>query len=208
MEENHLKVKVKEALFQKQHFTNRKKERMLENILLAHYGKNKKKRNVTLEWIGIVTCIALFIITTLSVTGVSLDAPKIQEASHLEKNAPYVSAAYMKRASEIAHRDLEIIDVTYFSKDSTVYLDLIVSDTLSEQKMKEVASEYLAVLSHLYQTDNNYTNDLWNYYHVELTLKGDSDYPTMSYFDDVDESFYLKGTKRKKDKDIQWYSSS
>ena len=208
MEENHLKTRVKEALFHKQHFTSRKKERMLENILLAHYSKNKKKRNLTLEWIGIVACIALFIITTLSVTGVPLDAPKIQEASLLEKNAPYVSAAYMKRASEIAHRDLEIIDVTYFSKDSTVYLDLMVSETLSEQKMKEVATEYLAVLSHLYQTDNNNTNDLWNYYNVELTLKGDSDYPTMAYFDEVDESFYLKGSKSKKDNKIQWYSSS
>lgn len=205
MEENQLKTKVKETLFQKQHFTSRKKERMLENILLAHYGKNKKKRNVTLEWIGIVACIALFVITTLSVTGVSLDAPKTQEASLLEKNAPYVSAAYMKRASEIAHRDLEIIDVNYFSKDSTVYLDLIVSETLSEHKMKEVASEYLAVLSHLYQTDNNYTNDLWNYYNVELTLKGDSDYPTMTYFDEVDESYYLKGSKSKKNLTIQWY---
>ena len=207
MEENHLKEKVKESLFQKQHFTNRKKERILENILLSHYGNNKKKRNLMLEWVGIVTCISLFVIATLSATGVSLDAPKIQEGSLDQNEAPYVSAAYLKRASEIAHRDLDIIDVTYFSMDSTVYLDLMVSDTLSEQKMKDLATEYLGVLSHLYQTENENINDIWNYYHVEVTMKGDSDYPSIPYLEEADESYYLKGSKNKQDTTIQWYST-
>jgi hypothetical protein len=208
MEEKQLREKVKESLFQKQHLTNRKKERMLENILLAHYGNNKKKRNLMLEWMGIVACISLFVIATLSVTGISLNAPEIQEGSLDQIEAPYVSAAYLKRASEIAHRDLDIIDATYFSIDSTVYLDLMVYDTLSEEKMKDLATEYLGVLSHLYQTENEDINDIWNYYHVEVTIKGDSDYPSIAYFDEADESYYLKGSKRKKDTAIQWYSTS
>ncbi|WP_165999815.1 hypothetical protein [Bacillus sp. Cs-700] len=208
MEEKQLREKVKESLFQKQHFTNRKKERMLENILLAHYGNNKKKRNLMLEWMGILACISLLVIATVSVTGISLDSPEIHEGSLDQNEAPYISAAYLKRASEIAHRDLDISDAIYFSIDSTVYLDLMVSDKLSEQKMKELATEYLGVLSHLYQTENEGINDIWNHYHVEVTIKGDREYPSTAYFDEADESYYLKGSKRKKETTIQWYSTS
>ncbi|MDO6656615.1 hypothetical protein [Anaerobacillus sp. 1_MG-2023] len=207
MNQNRLKEKVKESLFIKEQLTERKKERIMENILIAHYADHKKKRSTFLEMVGFAVCLALLMTVTLTVIDSDLDPP-IKEASNQLQEAPYVSAAYMKRASEIAQRDLDILDVTYFSMDKTIYLDIMVSDSFSNKKMKELTIQYLEVLSHLYQSKNDQLGEIWDYYHLEITIKPNSDYPSLAFMDEEDNTFFLKGSKRIKEASMSWSSPS
>ncbi len=207
MNQNRLKEKVKESLFIKEQLTERKKERIMENILIAHYADHKKKRSTFLEMVGFAVCLALLMTVTLTVIDSDLDPP-IKEASNQLQEAPYVSAAYMKRASEIAQRDLDILDVTYFSMDKTIYLDIMVSDSFLNKKMKELTIQYLEVLSHLYQSKNDQLGEIWDYYHLEITIKPNSDYPSLAFMDEEDNTFFLKGSKRIKEASMSWSSPS
>ncbi len=208
MKQNRLKEKVKESLFLKEHLTERKKERIMENILIAHYADHKKKRSTFLELVGFAVCLALLLTITLTVIDIDLNPPIKHEASNHQQEAPYVSAAYMKRASEISHRELDIRDVTYFSMDKTIYLDIMVSDSFSNKKMKELTIQYLEVLSHLYQLKNDQLGEIWDYYNLEITIKPNSDYPSLAYIDEEDSTFFLKGSKRIKEESMSWSSPS
>lgn len=205
MNDNNWNKEVKRVLFDKEHFTERRKEKILENILIQHYTSGKKKRNAALEWIGIVACILLLMTTTIHVTNIARDDAPKQKASQDE--VPYVSAAYMKRATEIAQRETEIINVSYFSQDSNVHLELMIPDSLSDKKMKELAIGYLKLVSQLYKMENESLGELWKYYNLDIMIKPNSDYASLNYIDQEDNSFYLKGSKQAGDSKIDWIST-
>ncbi|MBN8209178.1 hypothetical protein JI666_10520 [Bacillus sp. NTK071] len=208
MEDNKWNSEVKRVLFDKEHLTERTKEKMLESILIQHYSSGKKRGNQVLEWLGIAACILLLITTTIYVTKIDREDIAKQEASVSDAKVPYVSAAYMKRATEIAQRETDITNVTYFSKGSNIHIEVMIEDTLSDKKMKELAVDYLKLLSQLYKMENDSLGELWKYYNIDIIIKSNSDYVSLNYFDEEDSSFYLKGSKEAGDSTIDWISAT
>ncbi|MGA9290624.1 MAG: hypothetical protein WBV93_20010 [Anaerobacillus sp.] len=208
MDHKKLRIDVKKALFQKEHFPKRNKERMLENILIHHYSSRKKHRNHVMEWIGIVACIVLLITTTIHVTGIEIWSIDTEEASNLSTEVPYVSAAYMKRATEIARRESKITDVSYFSRDSNMHLEIMVPDSLSDKEMKKLAENYLKLVSHLYRMENHQLGDLWNEYKLDIVIKSSNEYVSLNYVEEEDSFFFLKGSKEREESKIDWLSTS
>ncbi|WP_270182531.1 hypothetical protein [Alkalihalobacillus sp. CinArs1] len=203
METNDMKKKVKNVMFQKQHFTEAKKEKMLDNILIEHYSRRPRKKSMVLEWVGLVACLLLLITTTIQLTGTDMWFPENNSAEE-NIDSPYISAAYMKRSTEIAKRDTDIMDVTYFAKGSTLHLELMVPDSMTEEKMKEAANSYLTLLSHLYIEEYNGLGDLWKYYSVDIIITAENEYAIQNYLGGENSAILLKGTKGRDDTRINW----
>ncbi|MCA0989090.1 hypothetical protein [Guptibacillus algicola] len=208
MKTNDLKKQVKRSLFQKEHFTEAKKEKMLENILIQHYSGRPRRKSMVLEWVGIVACLLLLVTTTFQLTGTEMWFPTSNNSAEEALDSPYISAAYMKRSTEIAKRDTDILDVTYFAKGTTLHLELMVPETLSEAKMKEAANTYLTLLSHLYIEEYNGLGDLWRYYSVDIIITAENEYVIQNYFDENQDAILLKGTKAREDTSINWNSTN
>ena len=208
MDQKKMRNDVKKALFHKEHFTERKKERMLENILIHHYSPRKKQRNYVMEWIGIFACIVLLITTTIHVTGVEHWSLDKEEASKVPTEVQYVSAAYMKRATEIARRESKITNVTYFSRDSKMHLEIMVPDSLSDGEMKNLAENYLKLVAYLYKMENKQLGELWDNYNLDIVMKSSNEYVSLNYMDEEDSFFFLKGSKERGESKIEWLSTS
>ncbi|WP_377891280.1 hypothetical protein [Alkalihalobacillus sp. R86527] len=208
METKDMKKQVKSAMFQKEHFTEAKKEKMLENILIQHYSRRPRKKSMVLEWVGIAACLLLLVTTTFQLTGTEMWFPTNNNSAEEERDSPSINAAYMKRSTEIAKRDTDILNVTYFAKGRTLHLELMVPETMSEAKMKESAKIYLKLLSHLYIEEYNGLGDLWRFYSVDILITAENEYVIQNYFGDNQDSILLKGTKAREDTSIDWLSTN
>ena len=86
----------------------------------------------------------------------------------------------MKRATEIARRESKITDVSYFSRDSNMHLEIMVPDSLSDKEMKKLAENYLKLVSHLYRMENHQLGDLWNEYKLDIVIKSSNEYVSLN----------------------------
>lgn len=208
MDTQDMKKQIKSVMFQKQHFTEAKKERMLDNILINHYSKRPRKKSIVLEWVGIAACLLLLITTTIQLTGMDMWFPSDNTTAENQSASPYISAAYMQRSTEIAKRETEIVDVAYFSRGSTLHLELMVPEDMPTKKMKQTANTYLTLLSHLYIEEYNGLGDLWRYYSVDIIITSENEYAIRNYLQEEQASILLKGEKNKNDSKINWTSDN
>ncbi|TLS38186.1 hypothetical protein [Pseudalkalibacillus caeni] len=201
-EHKELKESVKAAMFQKERLTETKRDRMLENILLKSHGQHPRKNRMK-DWLSVVVCVALLVVGSVSVLGSDFhfwDNKKGDE----EVKKPYISAAYIKRAEEIALREGDITSIGYYRKPNFLSLQLSVRDDINKEQMIAASEDVLKLLSHLFKMDANNSNnmgDLWNYYTVEIEI--DYHISEKNYFGDGN-SVVLKGYKSRDSSVILW----